>query len=204
MVVPQTALLLGSAAFAYVPGNLLARRTIDGTSGRPLAMLVGAAALGALVFGIARSSIGFSAAVFALLAAVGGARTFAGSIRGMTLAPDARVAVTGLRAAATQFGYLLGSGLGGVALAAGGYTGLALMLSSLFALATLPHLGRDSARARARRAMRPSDTFSGPTHRGGGHGSDGITSSQVPHTPSLLAIASRDQSERRFAMRQRC
>ena len=145
----MTALMLGGAAIAYVPGNLVARRAIDGGSSRPLAFLAGGASIGALVFGAARPVMGFSAAVFALLALLAGARTFAGSIRGMALAPDARVAVTGLRAAATQFGYLLGTALGGAALAVGGYTGLALMLSLLFALAALPHLTSRPSRAGA-------------------------------------------------------
>lgn len=137
-----TALLLGAGAVAYLPGNLLARRAIDGASARPLALLAALASVVALAFGAVRPSIGFSAVAFGALAMVAGARTFGGSIRGMTLAPDAKVAVTGLRAAATQFGYLLGSVLGGAALAAGGYPGLAVMLASLFALAALPHLGR--------------------------------------------------------------
>jgi predicted MFS family arabinose efflux permease len=161
-----TGMLLGGAALAYIPGNVLARRTLDGTSTLPLGILALGASAGVAVFGVVRPSVEMSASVFALLALLSGARGFAGSIRGMVLAPDHKVAVMGLRAAATQFGYLLGSGLGGFALATGGYPGLAAMLSSLFALAALPHLvARGSSVPTAiggegstRRARRPWST----------------------------------------------
>ena len=51
-----------------------------------------------------------------------------------------RVAVMGLRAAALQFGYLVGSGVGGIALALSGYAALGLVLALLFAAAAVPHL----------------------------------------------------------------
>jgi predicted MFS family arabinose efflux permease len=47
------------------------------------------------------------------------------------VAPERRLAVMGLRAAALQFGYLVGSAAGGVALAAGGYPALGVLLGSL-------------------------------------------------------------------------
>ena len=45
-----------------------------------------------------------------------------------------------VRAAATQFGYLVGAGLGGLALAAGGYSLLGVVLATLFVLAVVPYL----------------------------------------------------------------
>jgi predicted MFS family arabinose efflux permease len=147
-----TAFLLGGGAIAYIPGNLLARHRIDGTSAWPLAVLAGIASLEVLVLGVARPSIAFSAAAFALITFTAGARTFAGSIRGIALAPDATVAATGVRAAATQFGYLLGASLGGAALAAGGYPGLAVMLSIMFALASAVVAGGRRARRSSRDA----------------------------------------------------
>ena len=44
-----------------------------------------------------------------------------------------------IRTAATQFGYLLGSALGGIALAAGGYPALGAVLGGMFLLAAAPH-----------------------------------------------------------------
>lgn len=136
----RTGLLLGGAAIAYVPGNLLARRWLDGRAATPLAALAATASIGVAVFGSARPSWWFSAAILALLAFVSGARGFGGGIRGMALAPNDPIAVGSLRAAATQFGYLVGSALGGAALATGGYAGLAAALASMFALAAIPHL----------------------------------------------------------------
>jgi len=48
----------------------------------------------------------------------------------------------GVRAAAIQFGNLVGAAAGGAALAAGGYHLWSLMAGALFALATTPHLRR--------------------------------------------------------------
>ena len=57
-----------------------------------------------------------------------------------------------LRAAATQFGYLVGAGLGGLALAAGGYSLLGGVLAILFVLAVVPHLASIAAVRRPRGA----------------------------------------------------
>jgi predicted MFS family arabinose efflux permease len=73
------------------------------------------------------------------MAAIGG-RTIAGSSFGLDAAPDQRVAVMSLRAAAIQFGYLLGAASGGAALAAGGYGVLGATLGALFLLGVAPHL----------------------------------------------------------------
>jgi predicted MFS family arabinose efflux permease len=153
-----TGLLLGVAAAAYLPGNVLARRTLDGASPLPLALLAAAASVGVAVFGAVPAGPSFSTSVFALLAFLSGARGFAGSIRGMRLArddaPGDKVALMSLRAAATQFGYLLGVALGGLGLAVGGYPGLAVVLASLFALGSLPHV----ASLLAGRATHPRST----------------------------------------------
>ena len=44
-----------------------------------------------------------------------------------------------MRAAATQFGYLFGAVLGGLALAAWGYSGMGATFGALFGLAAIPH-----------------------------------------------------------------
>ena len=139
--VDLTGVLLGVGAAAYLPGNAAARRTLDGTSGRPLAFMAVAASATVALFGIVRGGLLLGTFLFAVLAFLSGARGFAGSIRGMALAAGSeRVTLMSVRAAATQFGYLLGSTLGGLGLALGGYLGLAATLSVLFALAALPHM----------------------------------------------------------------
>jgi DHA1 family inner membrane transport protein len=130
---------LGLAAVAYLPGNMLARRRID-TSARLLAAAAPplAAAI-VVVFGAYRPSLAASAAILALLAFVSAARTIAGSALGLEVCSQRRVFAMRIRTAATQFGYLLGSALGGVALAAGGYPALGIVLGAMFLLAAVPH-----------------------------------------------------------------
>jgi predicted MFS family arabinose efflux permease len=45
----------------------------------------------------------------------------------------------GIRTSATQLGYLLGAGLGGLALTFGGYGALGLTFAALYVLAVVPH-----------------------------------------------------------------
>jgi predicted MFS family arabinose efflux permease len=67
-------------------------------------------------------------------------RTVAGSTFALFVTPERRLAVMGLRASTGQFGYLLGAGFGGAALALGGYALLGGMLATLFALGAAPPL----------------------------------------------------------------
>jgi MFS transporter, DHA1 family, inner membrane transport protein len=142
-------LILAGAAVAYMPGNFLARRHVDRLA-RPLLIWV-ALASGAVVatLGAARPGVAWSFAVFATLAFLAGARTIAGSTYGLDRAPEEKLVVMSLRAAALQFGYLVGSATGGLALTLGGYPALGAVLAALFALAAVPHLltpaGRDTA-----------------------------------------------------------
>jgi predicted MFS family arabinose efflux permease len=58
----------------------------------------------------------------------------------LNLAPELRLGVTGVRAAAIQFGSFIGAAVGGMALAIGGLTAAGLAFAALFAAAALPHL----------------------------------------------------------------
>ena len=86
-------------------------------------------------------------AVLAAMAFVNGWRSMVASALGMDAAPQDRVAVMSMRAAANQFGYLLGAAAGGLALAAAGFEALGVTLSAMFVTAALIHL---PARVRAR------------------------------------------------------
>jgi predicted MFS family arabinose efflux permease len=132
--------LLGAAAVAYLPGNLLARRRVDDSARMLVAAVPPIAALIVIVFGAYRPSLAASAAILALLAFVIAARTIAGSGLGLEVCSQRRVFAMRIRTAATQFGYLLGSALGGVALSAGGYPALGIAFGVLFALAAVPHI----------------------------------------------------------------
>jgi predicted MFS family arabinose efflux permease len=135
-----TGAILGAAALGYFPGTLLARRYVEAAA-RPLLVGLGLAlALTVGAFGLLRPAWWLSALVLAIAMGFAGARTIAGSAFGLDAAPEQRVGVMGIRAAAVQLGYLLGAGLGGMALAAGGYGALGSLLALLFLLAVVPHL----------------------------------------------------------------
>jgi MFS transporter, DHA1 family, inner membrane transport protein len=138
--VAPTGLVLGIGALAYVPGNLVFRRWVDVYPRRLLIVLaLGAAALVAALCS-SREGTWESLVLFALLSFLAGGRTLAGSARGLDLAPELRLGVTGVRTAALQFGSFFGAAVGGVALALGGFTAVGLAFATLFVLATLPHL----------------------------------------------------------------
>jgi predicted MFS family arabinose efflux permease len=126
-------IVLGAGAAAYLPGNFAARRWVE-RSPRASALALAAAAtlVAPAVYG-ARSSLPLSIALFALMSAIGGGRTLAGSARGLELAGSHPVSSSGIRAAALQLGYLVGAGLGGTAVSLGGLTALGVLLGAVFA-----------------------------------------------------------------------
>ena len=136
----ETGVILGAAALGYFPGTLLARRHVEQHARTLLVALGLTAALGTSLLGLVRPSPAASLVLFAACMAAIGGRTIAGSAFGLDAAPDQRVAVMGLRAAAVQFGYLLGAATGGAALATGGYGLLGVILGALFLLGVAPHL----------------------------------------------------------------
>ena len=135
-----TGAILGAGALAYFPGNFIARRYVDSRSQQLLVALGIAMAAGVVLFGACRPALWLSGLLFAMLVLLAGGRAIAGSAFGLDAAPEHKVALMSIRAAATQFGYLVGAGLGGLALAAGGYSLLGVVLATLFALAVLPYL----------------------------------------------------------------
>ena len=76
--------------------------------------------------GVIASTVLLSVAAF-----LAGGRVLAGNAFGLDADPPRRLAVMGARAAANQYGYFVGSAVGGVALAQAGYTGLGIVLGML-------------------------------------------------------------------------
>jgi len=134
-----TGLLLGLAAVAYLPGNFVGRRFIGNWSRAMLAVLPLLAAIVVALLGGYRPAVWGSAAILSVLAFIAAARVIAGSALGLELCSRRRVFAMRIRAAATQFGYLLGALLGGLALALWGYTGLGATFAVLFVLSAVPH-----------------------------------------------------------------
>ena len=95
--IAATGLALGFGALVYVPGNLLFRRWVDAYSRRLLvALAISAAATVAVLYAL-RPSVWFTIAAFAALSFIAGGRTLAGSARGLGLAPELRLGVTGVQ-----------------------------------------------------------------------------------------------------------
>lgn len=141
--VAATGLILGLAAVVYLPGNQLAARAVARVPA--LALLRWTAIAGAitlLLFGEVRHSVAVSLVLLAVTAFVSGARTFAGGAFGLA-ASEHRLAVMGIRASANQFGYLVGSAAGGVALLLGGYTLLGIVFGALLGLGAILYFSLD-------------------------------------------------------------
>jgi predicted MFS family arabinose efflux permease len=138
--IAATGIALGFGALVYVPGNLLFRRWVDVHGRLLLITLALAAACTVVLLGAYRPSVWVSVGLFALLCFIAGGRTLAGSARGLGLAPELRLGVTGVRSAAIQAGYFVGAAVGGAALAVGGYGTLGLAFGVLFVGAAIPHL----------------------------------------------------------------
>jgi predicted MFS family arabinose efflux permease len=138
--VGATGLALGFGALVYVPGNLLFRRWVEEHDRRLLVGLAFAAAVTVALVGAVRSSVWISIVLFCVLCFIAGGRTLAGSSRGLGLAPELRLGVTGVRTAALQSGYFVGAAVGGAALAVGGYTLAGVAFAALFVGAAVPLL----------------------------------------------------------------
>jgi len=154
-------LLLGVAALAALPGNVLARTWLPGHTRELLVLLGIAAALLTVLFGTVRPGVATSTAIMALLVLVACTRTVAGSALALQSAGERRLAAMGVRAATAQFGYLVGAAVGGAALAAGGYELLVISLGALFALGTAPHLTAilsEIGRRRPKAGLAPADS----------------------------------------------
>jgi predicted MFS family arabinose efflux permease len=145
-----TGLALAFVAVAYLLGNVWSGRGDDTRARRGMleASVVSAVAIG-LVWAIT-PNLATTLALFSIAAFAAAARTVSGTVYGFRIAGDRGREVGAVRAATTQIGYLVGSLVGGVALAAGGFAALGLAYGGLFLAATLPYVCiRATCRSRA-------------------------------------------------------
>ena len=133
------ALGLGAMAAAMVPGTFTARRRAAAPTAGLLVALTACQGAAVLVLGTARPAAALTLALLAAMAFVNGWRSMVASALGMDTAPDDRLAVMSMRAAANQFGYLLGAAAGGAAIAVAGFPGLGIVLAGMFAAGALIH-----------------------------------------------------------------
>ena len=144
-----TGFVLAGGAAAFVAGNIAFRRHIGGDVRALLALMSPALAVGVLLLATVRTTLAVTAALFAASCFVAGGRLLLGNAFGLDLAPERRLAVMGVRAAATQFGYFGGTAVAGAALAAYGWTGFGIAASLLIALAPVSLLVVGGRRLRA-------------------------------------------------------
>jgi DHA1 family inner membrane transport protein len=128
-----TGLILGAAAAAYLPGNFLGRRWLQsGSTALPLVTFAVGAGAAVVVWGVVDLGAGFSAVALAVLAFLAAGRTIAGAALGLRVAEGRRLAAMSVRTAMLQFGYLLGSVVGGFLLDVSGYAAVAWGFGGLF------------------------------------------------------------------------
>jgi predicted MFS family arabinose efflux permease len=129
--------VLGIGTAAYLPGNWVARRSLRSGPAPVLALAGGGAALGVALFGGVRADLATTAVVFAAFSFASAGRTLAGAALGLQLANGRRMAAMSIRTAMVQFGYLVGTLMGGILLPRWGFAGLGLAFAALFTAAAL-------------------------------------------------------------------
>jgi DHA1 family inner membrane transport protein len=135
-----TGVALGGVAVAYLVANQLAGGMRDGAARRAMiACSVGASIAVALNWGFT-PAVGVTLVFFSVSAAMAATRTVAGTVYGFTVAGDLGREVGTVRAVTTQSGYLIGSLVGGAALAVAGFVGLGIAFGGLFLASTLPYV----------------------------------------------------------------
>jgi predicted MFS family arabinose efflux permease/GNAT superfamily N-acetyltransferase len=155
MSTAATGVALAAVAVAYLAGNQRAGRRLGEDARRAmLASSLGAAALVALTWSLTTSVV-LTLVAFAASGAVVATRTVAGTVYGFTAAGDRGREVGTVRAVTTQLGYLLGSLVGGAALAVGGFSLLAVAFGGLFLASTAPYAVQHLASRRALHATVP-------------------------------------------------
>jgi predicted MFS family arabinose efflux permease len=148
-----TGLLLALVAIAYIVGTLAMRRLSRLDPHDALRALALALAVVEALVWTARLDVAATTGMLALSAMLAGGRTLVASAFALDDTRGHRTALTGLRVAMVQLGYFVGSIVGGVALAAGGFAVLGAAFGALLvaAAALVPRRAQAPAVAPARR-----------------------------------------------------
>ncbi|MGB7861481.1 MAG: hypothetical protein WBM90_13375 [Acidimicrobiia bacterium] len=88
----------------------------------------------------------FSFVALAVVAFLAAGRTIAGAALGLQLAEGRKLASMSVRTATVQFGYLLGTVIGGLVLPVWGFAGVWFVFAGLFALAGIVHIRTPSSK----------------------------------------------------------
>jgi DHA1 family inner membrane transport protein len=135
-----TGLGLAAVAGAYLLGNLWSGRLDARRARRSMLETSLAASIAvALVWAVAPDFV-TTLVLFSVAGFLAASRTVSGTVYGFEVAGTNDRAVGAIRAATTQVGYLIGSLVGGMALAVGGFDALALAYGGLFLAAVAPYV----------------------------------------------------------------
>ena len=157
------ALGLGVTAAIMVPGTIVGRHRDAHATPALLVALTLAQAVMVVALTTAAAGALSALAVLSTGAFINGWRSMLASSLGMDAAPDDKVAVMALRAAANQFGYLIGAATGGIALAFGGFPALGAVFAALFVVGGVAHVP-------PRRRTAPAAVAAAPARVGAGAG----------------------------------
>jgi DHA1 family inner membrane transport protein len=135
-----TGIVLAIVASAYLAGTRWGGK-MSPTHARRIMLQgsVAAAVAVALTWSFTRN-LAITSILFAITSAVTATRMVAGTVYGFTVAGDLGREVGTVRAATTQLGYLVGSLVGGIAIAIGGLELLSIVYAALFIAATVPYI----------------------------------------------------------------
>jgi predicted MFS family arabinose efflux permease len=135
-----TGIVLGGIAVAHLAANQRAGRGKQERSRHVmLACSLGAAVAVGLTLSVT-PALAVTVVLFSLAAVMASTRFVAATVYGFTVAGELGREVGTVRAVTTQIGYLLGSLVGGVALALAGFVGLGMAVGGLFVASILPHV----------------------------------------------------------------
>ena len=134
-----TGFVLAAVAVAYLLGNVRGGRLADGSARVAIVRGDLAAAAALMALWTLTPNLAASFALFCVAGYIAAARTVAGTSYGFAVAPNRTLEVGAVRSVTTQLGYLLGSVVGGLALAVGGYAAVGVAFAALFAAAAIPY-----------------------------------------------------------------
>ena len=149
MSTAATGVALAAVAVAYLAGNQRAGR---GDPGRARSTMLATSLVGAVAVALTWAftpTVAVTLVLFAVAGAMVATRTVAGTVYGFQVAGDMGREVGATRAVTTQLGYLIGSLVGGAALALGGFGLLAVAFGGLLLASTLPYVTLGHARRSA-------------------------------------------------------
>lgn len=149
----ETGIALAVVAAAFLLGNQVGGRLDQARARRTMLEASVAASLGVALTWAFFPGVAVTVVLMGLASFVTAARTVAATAYGFAVSGDLGREVGAMRGATMQAGYLIGSSVGGVALALGGFEALAVAFGALLVASTLPHVCVPRSACRAQIAV---------------------------------------------------